>query len=155
MEIKTGMTVYVTDTDNSRVRPQTVVHVGKDFFLTRYESENKEALVPVRTHRRNFSQLGVTIFDTYEGAETKLLSENYTILKRCPNCGYLPALHKSRKKFYYECDGDCWLRTGKHWTEEEAKEEWNSLEGDKEDRIRKERIERTMKLIDMINASFE
>lgn len=47
-------------------------------------------------------------------------------LQQCPNCGGSPKLHK-KKKFFYECDGDCWTQTDKYNTAEEAADEWNKL----------------------------
>ena len=47
-------------------------------------------------------------------------------LKPCPNCGGPPKIHKTHKKFYVECDGDCWTQTGKHWYQEDAVKEWNT-----------------------------
>lgn len=49
-------------------------------------------------------------------------------LQRCPNCGSeLVKLHKSRTRFWYECDGDCWTQSAKCLTVEKAAESWNSL----------------------------
>lgn len=51
-----------------------------------------------------------------------------TELKSCPNCGCKPKLHKtSRGRFYYECNGDCWLSTNKFWTVNEARADWNRI----------------------------
>lgn len=48
-------------------------------------------------------------------------------MNRCPKCGCLPTLKKNDNKFYYECSGDCWNQTHKHWNEEDARKEWNDL----------------------------
>ena len=55
--------------------------------------------------------------------------ESKTIeLQRCPNCGSkLVKLHKSRSRFWYECNGDCWTRGEHCLTVEEAAKSWNSL----------------------------
>lgn len=52
-------------------------------------------------------------------------------LKPCPNCGSILIRHNKRRgKHRFECDGDCWTRTKWHWSETEAKEEWNNLKKD-------------------------
>lgn len=52
-------------------------------------------------------------------------------LKPCPNCGSTLIRHNERKgKHQFECDGECWTHTKWHWSEIEAKEEWNNLKKD-------------------------
>lgn len=58
-------------------------------------------------------------------------------IKRCPNCGGPPKLRRSKGKFYYECDGDCWTQTKKYWSKLEAALEWNSLEPTEEEETEK------------------
>lgn len=48
-------------------------------------------------------------------------------LQRCPNCFSEPKLKKRNRKYFVECDGDCWTQTDKYWTPEEAAEAWNRL----------------------------
>ena len=48
-------------------------------------------------------------------------------IKPCPNCGFFPALHKKKNKFYYECCGDCWTQTSKYYSPERALKAWNEL----------------------------
>lgn len=36
------------------------------------------------------------------------------------------------RRYYVECNGDCWTATNKHSTPEEAAEEWNSLQPSRE-----------------------
>lgn len=49
-------------------------------------------------------------------------------VKKCPNCGGMPKLHRKRNRFKYECDGDCWTATDWCSSPEEAAEEWNSIQ---------------------------
>lgn len=57
-------------------------------------------------------------------------------LQRCPNCGRQAWLHKTKRnsfwRFWYEC-GDCWTQTNKHYSTEDAAQEWNSLKRRGED----------------------
>lgn len=54
-------------------------------------------------------------------------------LNPCPNCGGKPKLHRTaRKKVYYQCNGDCWLKTRAYWSEQEAAKAWNAFRSDKE-----------------------
>ena len=45
-------------------------------------------------------------------------------LKPC-KCGIEPKLHKKRKKFYFECDGECWTQSNKFGSIYEAILDWN------------------------------
>ena len=50
-------------------------------------------------------------------------------LQKCPNCGGSPAVHHyKRKKYYIECDGDCWTQTKKYFSLAEAMLAWNKLQ---------------------------
>lgn len=61
-----------------------------------------------------------------EGVES--VTAMVTRLKPCPACGGPAKLHKRRKKYWYECDGDCWTQTAKYLSPELAALEWNTLE---------------------------
>lgn len=50
-----------------------------------------------------------------------------TELYSCPFCGGNPKLHKHKKKWYYECNADCWTRTKDCHTVEDARKLWNIL----------------------------
>ena len=51
------------------------------------------------------------------------------VLQRCPNCGSsLVMLNRKRGKYQYECDGDCWTKTGWFWSEAEAAFAWNQIQ---------------------------
>lgn len=62
----------------------------------------------------------------FEGVESAMAQ--VTRLKPCPACGGPAKLHKRRKKYWYECDGDCWTQTSKYLSPELAALEWNTLE---------------------------
>ena len=50
------------------------------------------------------------------------------MLQNCPNCGSsLVRQNRRRGRYQYECDGDCWTRTGWYWNETEAAFAWNQL----------------------------
>ncbi len=51
-------------------------------------------------------------------------------MKPCPKCGGSPKCYKRKDKFFYECNGDCWTKTDKYNTVEEAAKAWNELDGD-------------------------
>ena len=53
--------------------------------------------------------------------------QNNAVLSKCKNCGGTPELHRKGNKYYYECSGDCWNATGKHWNPAEAAEEWEQI----------------------------
>lgn len=54
-------------------------------------------------------------------------------LQRCPNCFSEPKLTKKGRKYFVECDGDCWLQTSKYMSPERAVAEWNSLKREEHD----------------------
>lgn len=49
-------------------------------------------------------------------------------LKSCPKCGGTGKLHKRNRKFYVECDGDCWTQTKKYTSANLAIRAWNEME---------------------------
>ena len=57
-------------------------------------------------------------------------------LQRCPNCGCQAWLTKTKRnsfwRFKYECIY-CWAETDLHYSEEDARAEWNRLEKRSED----------------------
>jgi hypothetical protein len=60
--------------------------------------------------------------------KTKGVTTMQNELKPCPYCGGTPKLYQKGYKFYYECDGDCWTQTHKHYDIGDAVIEWNNLE---------------------------
>lgn len=48
-------------------------------------------------------------------------------LQLCPFCSGTPKLHKRKRKFYYECNGDCWTVSDLCGSKEEAAKSWNKL----------------------------
>lgn len=55
---------------------------------------------------------------------------HFNFPKKCPVCGGIPKLRKSKNKYYYECDGDCWRKSDKCNTMQEAIEAWNRRAND-------------------------